>query len=91
MSQYILRISLFLSLLFSIISCSQNTALSKAEIIDFDLERTQIPGETMGQKLESLLYWTDAEKQRRFPHMHQIYPSIEITSDENIFQLEKKT
>lgn len=41
-------------------------------------ERANIPGETMGQKLESLLFWTQAEKERRFPIMQDIFPSIQI-------------
>lgn len=37
-----------------------------------------IPGETMGQKLESLLFWTQKEKELRFPIMHEIFPSIPV-------------
>lgn len=37
-----------------------------------------IPGETMGQKLESLLFWNQEEKERRFPLMQSIYPSIPV-------------
>lgn len=36
----------------------------------------EIPGETMGQKLESLLFWNQEEKERRFSKMHLIYPSL---------------
>lgn len=43
-------------------------------------ELAQIPGETMGQKLESLLFWSQDEKERRFPIMHDIYPSIPIAT-----------
>ncbi|WP_245905327.1 serine hydrolase domain-containing protein [Gelidibacter algens] len=34
----------------------------------------------MGQKLESLLFWSQDEKERRFPIMHAIFPSILIPS-----------
>lgn len=47
-----------------------------------------IPGETMGQKLESLLFWSDEEKERRFPIMHSIYPSVEVESGEKVHPLE---
>ena len=43
-------------------------------------ELADIPGETMGQKLESLLFWSQDEKERRFPIMHAIFPSIPIPS-----------
>ncbi|OBX21541.1 CubicO group peptidase (beta-lactamase class C family) [Gelidibacter algens] len=43
-------------------------------------ELADIPGETMGQKLESLLFWSQDEKERRFPIMHAIFPSILIPS-----------
>ncbi|MEO5787717.1 serine hydrolase domain-containing protein, partial [Gelidibacter sp.] len=33
----------------------------------------------MGQKLESLLFWTQEEKDRRFPIMHEIFPSIQVS------------
>jgi len=37
-----------------------------------------IPGTTMGQKLESLLFWSQEEKERRFPMMQSIYPSLPV-------------
>lgn len=43
-----------------------------------------IPGETMGQKLESLLFWSGEEKIRRFPKMHLIYPSVKVEKAGNI-------
>lgn len=46
-----------------------------------------IPGETMGQKLESLLFWSQDEKERRFPIMHSIYPSVPVEAGEKIFPL----
>ena|SRR5690554_3326794 len=51
-------------------------------------ERAEIPGETMGQKLESLLFWTQEERDRRFPIMHEIYPSIPVSTGNQITYLE---
>ncbi|WP_027124864.1 serine hydrolase domain-containing protein [Gelidibacter mesophilus] len=48
-----------------------DTMAAKKEIAD-------IPGETMGQKLESLLFWSQDERERRFPMMHNIFPSLPI-------------
>lgn len=42
-------------------------------------ERAAIPGETMGQKLESLLFWSQAEKEKRFAIMQDIFPSIQVS------------
>ncbi|WP_310993625.1 serine hydrolase domain-containing protein [Aequorivita marina] len=39
-----------------------------------------IPGETMGQKLESLLFWSQQEKEERFSIMHAIFPSIQVAN-----------
>lgn len=52
-------------------------------------ERQNIPGETMGQKLESLLFWSQKEKERRFPMMYAIYPSIEIPANQNVLNFKK--
>lgn len=41
-------------------------------------ELTEIPGQTMGQKLESLLFWSQEQRERRFSMMHAIFPSIPI-------------
>lgn len=41
-------------------------------------ESANIPGETMGQKLESLLFWSQDEKERRFPLMQDIFPSKQV-------------
>src|SRR5690554_7454972 len=43
----------------------------------------------MGQKLESLLYWSQEDRERRFPIMHEIYPSIPISTGNQITTLEK--
>ena len=48
-----------------------------------------IPGETMGQKLESLLFWTQEERQRRFPIMHDIFPSLPVPAAPQAFPLEQ--
>ncbi|MBA6151534.1 serine hydrolase domain-containing protein [Gelidibacter maritimus] len=48
------------------------------DIKETNTEIADIPGETMGQKLESLLFWSQEEKERRFPIMHNIFPSIPI-------------
>ncbi|WP_313114959.1 serine hydrolase domain-containing protein [Aequorivita sediminis] len=52
-------------------------------------EIAKIPGETMGQKLESLLFWTQEEKERRFPIMHELYPSILVSGAAKSSSLEK--
>ncbi len=49
-----------------------------------------IPGETMGQKLESLLFWSQEEKERRFSMMQSIYPSIVIEKGEQSYSYEQK-
>lgn len=51
-------------------------------------EIANIPGETMGQKLESLLFWSQDEKERRFPIMQDIFPSIPIStgSESSVFE-----
>lgn len=46
-----------------------------------------IPGETMGQKLESLLFWSQDEKERRFPIMQSIYPSIAVEAGHTVHSL----
>lgn len=45
---------------------------------DASVDRDQIPGETMGQKLESLLFWNNEEKLNRFGQMHHLFPSIAV-------------
>ncbi|MGO2294722.1 MAG: serine hydrolase domain-containing protein [Psychroflexus halocasei] len=71
----------------------QSIAIQAQECRSFDedfirKERENIPGETMGQKLESLLFWSQKEKERRFPMMYGIYPSLEVKTDKNILNLE---
>lgn len=48
-----------------------------------------IPGETMGQKLESLLFWNQEEKSRRFPIMQELFPNhkVNIEASQTIYPL----
>ena len=61
------------------------------QIIDARDLPENIPGETMGQKLESLLFWSQDEKERRFPIMHSIYPSVPIEAGDNVYELKETT
>ncbi len=58
---------------------------------DVEKERSALPGETMGAKLESLLFWSQAEKERRFPMMQNIFPSISVPAPagSKTYQLQK--
>lgn len=49
----------------------------------------EIPGVTTGQKLESLLFWTQQERDRRFPMMQTIFPSSPVKAGNTIFPLRK--
>jgi len=48
-----------------------------------------ILGETMGQKLESLLFWSQAEKERRFPIMQSVFPSLPVAAGTEVYPLTK--
>ncbi|MCX7549951.1 serine hydrolase domain-containing protein [Xanthomarina sp. F2636L] len=50
------------------------------ETKDQSIEIANIPGTTMGQKLESLLFWSQEEKERRFPIMQELFPSIPVAA-----------
>lgn len=52
---------------------SQNT-----DSLNIEQIRAQIHGNTMGAKLESLLFWSQSEKEQRFPIMQKIFPSIKV-------------
>lgn len=52
-------------------------------------EISDISGETMGQKLASLLFWSQKEKERRFPIMQDIFPSILIPNGNQISPFEE--
>lgn len=73
------------------LSSTKNVVQSavRKDTIDFDEERRMIPGETIGQKMESMLFWSVPEKQRRFPYMQRIYPSIEAPAGKRVFGLKK--
>lgn len=80
----------YLFLFSLILSCFQGKAQDQQKI-DADWiekERAAIPGETMGQKLESLLFWTQEEKERRFPMMHAIYPSHIVSTSSEAYVLQ---
>src|SRR5699024_12310734 len=48
-----------------------------------------IPGKTMGHKLESLLFWSQEEKERRCALMHSIYPSLPVAIGKKVKPLMK--
>lgn len=64
--------------LFALSCTGSNTECKRGVITDSRDLPENIPGETMGQKLESLLFWNQEEKERRFSKMHIIYPSIAV-------------
>lgn len=66
---------------------TQVEACVKSEIVDSRDLPENISGETMGQKLESLLFWTEEEKVRRFPMMQSIYPSISVKAGAEVSPL----
>ena len=53
------------------------------------IEISDLPGETMGQKLASLLFWSQDEKERRFPIMQDIFPSIKVSNGNQASPFEK--
>ncbi|HLV92193.1 MAG TPA: serine hydrolase [Aequorivita sp.] len=77
----------FLLMLGSLTVSAQDCLTLKTK--EASVELAKIPGETMGQKLESLLYWSQEDRERRFPIMHEIYPSIPISTGNQITTLEK--
>lgn len=67
---------------------AQNINVCEFRIIEDELDFPEnIPGETMGQKLESLLFWSQEEKERRFALMQSIFPSIEVPSSNTVYEL----
>lgn len=60
----------------------------KEQITDSRDLPENIPGETMGQKLESLLFWNQDERERRFRIMHSIYPSLTVEAGENTYEFD---
>lgn len=89
------RIYLFLILfLFSFAMLFSQVTLQPPECTPEEIADSRdftenIPGETMGQKLESLLFWTQEEKERRFPMMQSIYPSLPVAAGTEIYPLRK--
>lgn len=70
----------FLLILFSVLG---TLIVAAQDCVTFETktkgkELAKIAGETMGQKLESLLFWSQEEKERRFPIMQEIFPSIPV-------------
>lgn len=81
-------ITLLLAFVFSChFLIAQEVDCIAAEINDERDLPENIQGETMGQKLESLLFWTQEEKERRFSIMHSIFPSTVVASGKNIYKL----
>lgn len=50
---------------------------------------SNIKGNTIGQKLEGLLFWSQQEKERRFPLMQSIFPSLPVSSGRSIQSLKQ--
>lgn len=85
-------ILLFITFILGLPSVTAQTLITSetcfAEtILDERDEPKNIPGETMGQKLESLLFWNQEEKNRRFPVMHSIFPSHPAPEGTAVFEL----
>ena len=70
-----------------------STVFSQVDVCEFRVIEDErdlpenIPGETMGQKLESLLFWSQEERERRFAMMQSIFPSIEVPASSTVFEL----
>ena len=81
----------FLSFLFLIVGTltikAQDCQSLEARVVHNEI--AEIPGETMGQKLESLLFWSQDEKERRLPIMQDIFPSIQVSNGTQTSTLEE--
>lgn len=75
-------------LLVGIIGQAQTNAVNH-QTFSAGTERAAIPGQTMGQKMESLLFWNGPEKERLFPQMHRIFPSFQVQAAARTQQLKK--
>ncbi len=77
---------LFLSLGIAAINAQNCQSIDPETVIE---NSADIPGETMGQKLESLLFWSQEEKEQRFPVMQDIFPSILVSTGAYVSSLEE--
>ena len=71
------KVFLLLFLTLGSLSLTAQDCLS-LDTLKTNNELAAISGETIGQKLESLLFWSQAERERRFSMMHEIFPSIPV-------------
>ncbi|MDT0295399.1 serine hydrolase domain-containing protein [Mesonia ostreae] len=78
----------FLWIVISALSVKAQDCLSATKG-EGEKERQLIAGKIMGQKLESLLFWSQEEKERRFPMMQDIFPSISVSTGNQLSKLEK--
>lgn len=90
-----------LALLFSTVLISLNAIALKAQetqsdqdcktsaITDSRDKTENIPGETIGEKMESQLFWSQDEKERRFRIMQKIYPSKPIPAGDQVYRLKE--
>lgn len=51
--------------------------------------REELPGKTMGAKLESLLFWSQQQKEELFPIMYAVFPSKIVPNSSAIYSLPK--
>ncbi|WP_027377389.1 serine hydrolase domain-containing protein [Kaistella palustris] len=82
----------FLFILSTTATCIVSAQINTSEYTAGTLatkECAAIPGKTMGQKMESLLFWSQAEKERRFPQMYRIFPSLQVQTGDKVFPLKK--
>lgn len=49
--------------------------------------RTDIRGETAGQRLEGLLFWNHTQREARFPQMYRLFPSSRVARGTRIHAL----
>ncbi|NII09537.1 beta-lactamase family protein [Oleiagrimonas sp. C23AA] len=45
--------------------------------------------QTVGQKREGLLFWTQAQRHARFSHMYTLFPSLPVATGEHVHRLPK--
>jgi CubicO group peptidase (beta-lactamase class C family) len=81
----------FLFLESAVYAQVDTAATPLSDTVDFAEERALIGGTTMGQKMESLLFWSVVEKERRFPYMHRLFPSLEVAAGGSVSPMEPGT